>query len=293
MQLVCTWGIIQRYLVTFRSPKRYLAYQRSNTCYSEPRACREAAVREISRASSLPHAQRSGSCVLGSGEERSKSWSRSGRWGGGEGQEGGAGRGKASSFPVSPCPLRLPPAATPLPPQVPACSAAGTWAERKSHLRSPFTFPLDWCRGSQTLVDPEALPVLGELVEPDPAARPLPSLLAVICPPLWLTSPHDPQSLACPEGFQTRSATYLAMHLSLRQPTLLLESPWVSPGAEGTPDAPSRAAVWMYVQVEGRAGHVPGAPVCQCQQRASHQRPQQLEKAPRTILRPASWASVL
>lgn len=89
-------------------------------------------------------------------------------------------------------------------------------------------FPLDWCRGSQTLMDPEALPVLGELVEPDPAARPLPSLLAVICPPLWLTSPHDPQSLACPEGFQTRSATHLAMHLSLRQPTLLLESPWVS-----------------------------------------------------------------
>ena len=114
-------------------------------------------------------------------------------------------------------------------------------------------FPLDWCRGSQTLVDPEALPVLGELVEPDPAARPLPSLLAVICPPLWLTSPHDPPSLACPEGFQTRSATYLAIHLSLRQPTLLLESPWVSPGAEGTRDAPSRAAVWN-VRPGGRTG---------------------------------------
>lgn len=293
MQLVCTWGIIQRYLVTFRSPKRYLAYQRSNTCYSEPRAWREAAVREINRASSLPHAQRSGSCVLGSGEERSKSWSRSGRLGGGEGQEGGAGRGKASSFPVSPCPsacLQLPHLCL-LRSQPALLQEPGQ--REKATSGSPFTFPLDWCRGSQTLVDPEALPVLGELVEPDPAARPLPSLLAVICPPLWLTSPHDPQSLACPEGFQTRSATYLAMHLSLRQPTLLLESPWVSPGAEGTPDAPSRAAVWMYVQVEGRAGHVPGAPVCQCQQRASHQRPQQLEKAPRTILCPASWASVL
>lgn len=140
----------------------------------------------------------------------------------------GQGGGKASSFPVSPCPsacLRLPhlcllrsqPALLQEPGQRERATSGGL-----------FVFPLDWCRGSQTLMDPEALPVRGELVEPDPAAHPLPSLLAVICPPLWLTSPHDPQSLACPEGFQTRSAMHLAMHLSLRQPTLLLENPWVS-----------------------------------------------------------------
>lgn len=60
--------------------------------------------------------------------------------------------------------------------------------------------PLDWCPGSQTPVDPEALPVLGELAEPDPAARP-PQPVGSFLPTPWVypsptAHPHPlPKSL--------------------------------------------------------------------------------------------------
>lgn len=109
-------------------------------------------------------------------------------------------------LPLLALPLRPTLAAAPLPPQVPACwlawAPAGTWAERNSHLGQSVYASIGLCPGSQTLMDPEALSVLGELAEPDPAAPPLLSLLAVICPPLGLTSsptapPPPPAKATC------------------------------------------------------------------------------------------------
>lgn len=54
-------------------------------------------------------------------------------------------------------------------------------------------------------------------------------------------------------GSKSGVPTHRVMHLTLRQLTLLLETPWVSPGAERTRDSPSRAVVWS-VRPGGRTG---------------------------------------
>ena len=165
--------------------------------------------------------------------------------------------------------------------------------------------PLDWCPGSQTLMDPEALPVLGELAEPDPAARPLPSLLAVICSPLGLTpsrtvTPHPPPKPPACQHLPSlpRGVPNAECHASGNAPEFETthpppENPWVSPGAERARDGPSRAAVWS-VRPGGRMGRPCARSSCVCVNRGHLTRdPQQPEKSPPIILRPASWATVL